>query len=160
MSKLRHVESKWLSLLRIAMGWLFLYAGVTKVINPEWSAAGYAMSAKTFSGLYGWLASPANIEWINFLSQWGLTLIGASLILGIGVRLSSTLGAVLMLFFYFPILEFPMAGEHSYIVDDHVIYALVLAFFAVVKAGRYYGLEVWFEKVFLKRLPKFQKYWG
>ena len=142
------------------MGWLMFYAGITKVLNPEWTAAGYGMSAKTFSGFYQWVISSANISWIDFVNQWGLTLLGISLILGIGVRFSSTLGAVLMLFYYFPILEFPYAGEHSYIVDDHIIYALVLALFAVVRAGRYYGLEEWFEGTFLKRLPKLQKFWG
>lgn len=30
-----------LFLTRITMGWLMLYAGLTKLINPNWSAAGY-----------------------------------------------------------------------------------------------------------------------
>lgn len=154
------ISTKWLFLTRLAMGWLMFYAGITKVLNPEWTAAGYGASAKTFSGFYEWIVSPANVGWIDFVNQWGLTLLGISLILGIGVRLSSTLGAILMMFYYFPILEFPMVGEHSYIVDDHIIYALVLAFFAAVKAGRYYGLEVWFADKFLKRASRFQKIWG
>lgn len=157
---LNKLEAKWLTLLRLAMGWLFFYAGITKVLDPEWTAAGYGRSAKTFSGLYQWLVSPANIGWIDFVNQWGLTLIGISLILGIGVRLSSTLGAVLMLFYYFPVLEFPYVSEHSYIVDDHIIYAGVLAFLAAVRAGRYYGMEEWFAKTFLRRQPKFQRIWG
>ena len=153
-------ESNLLFLLRVAMGWLMFYAGITKVLDPEWSAAGYAVNASTLSGLYEWLASPANLGWINFVNEWGLTLLGISLILGIGVRLSSTLGAVLMLFYYFPILEFPYAGEHSYIVDEHIIYALVLAYFAAVRAGRTFGLEEWFARTFTGRWPKFQRIWG
>ena len=128
-------------LLRIAMGCLFFYAGITKIMNPDWSAAGYLGGAKTFSGLYAWFASAGNIDWVNFVNEWGLTLLGASLILGVGVRLSSILGVALMLLYYFPILQFPKVGTHSFIVDEHIVYALALVFFAAVRAGRYYGLE-------------------
>lgn len=153
-------DKKWLALTRVSMGWLMLYAGITKVLNPDWTAAGYAKSAKSLSGMYEWFASSSAIGVIDFVNQWGLTLLGISLILGIGVRLSSSLGAVLMLFYYFPVLEFPMAGEHSYIVDEHIIYALILAYFASVRAGRHFGLEEWFGKTFLKSLPGVQKIWG
>ncbi|MEK7133249.1 MAG: DoxX family membrane protein, partial [Patescibacteria group bacterium] len=78
--------------LRISLGWLMFYAGIAKILNPEWSAAGYLKSAKTFVGFYQWLASPGVLPIINFLNEWGLTILGVSLILGIGVRLSSILG--------------------------------------------------------------------
>ena len=154
------VGKGWLALTRITMGWLMFYAGITKVMDPQWSAAGYAKSAKTFPGLYELFASQGNIEWINFVNKWGLTLLGISLILGIGVRLSSSLGAVLMMFYYFPVLQFPYVGEHSYIVDEHIIYALLMVYFAIVRAGRFWGLEEWFGQTFLKKLPRLQRYWG
>jgi len=153
-------EAKWLFLTRVAMGWLMFYAGITKVLDPNWTAAGYGMSAKTFHGLFEFFVSPANIGLIDFVNKWGLTFLGVSLILGIGVRLCSLLGAVLMMFYYFPILDFPYAGEHSYIVDEHIIYALILAFFAAVRAGRYYGLENWFGRTLLKNFSGFQRIWG
>ena len=153
-------EAKWLFILRVALGWLYFYAGITKVINPNWTAAGYAMSSKTFHGLYEFFASPANIGWIDFVNKWGLTFLGVSLVLGIGVRLGSILGAALMVFYYIPVLDFPVVGEHSYIVDEHIVYALVLVFFAVIRAGRYFGLEERFGRTFLKRFPKFQRIWG
>lgn len=137
------------------MGWLMLYAGVAKVLNPEWSAEPYLGSAKTFSGFYSWLASPGIVEWISFINEWGLTLLGISLILGIFVRLSSALGAVLMVLYYFPVLEFPKVGANSYIVDDHVIYALVLLFFAVIAAGRYWGLDSVIRRRFYNKLISF-----
>lgn len=130
-----------LFLLRVSLGWLFLYAGITKVLNPEWSAAGYLKGAKTFSGLYQWLASPELISITNFLNEWGLTLIGISLILGVGVRLSGVLGAAMMLLYYFPVLEFPYVGEHSYLADEHIVYAASLLVLAFSKAGRFWGLE-------------------
>lgn len=131
-----------LFLTRVGMGWLMFYAGITKVLNPDWTAAGYLNNAKTFPALFQWFASPVNIGWVNFVNEWGLTLLGVSLILGIGVRFSSILGIVLMLLYWFPVLEFPYV-EHGFLVDDHLIYALVLLYFAAVRAGRVWGLENW-----------------
>lgn len=131
-----------LFVLRLAMGWLMLYAGITKVLNPQWSAAGYLKGAKMFAGLYQLLLNPSVLPIVNFVNEWGLTLLGVSLILGIFVRLSSALGAVLMLLYYFPVLTFPYAGEHSYIIDDHIIYALVLLLFAAMRAGKTWGLDM------------------
>lgn len=136
------------------------YAGITKVLDPEWTAAGYAKSAKSLSGLYQWFAATPQVDVIDFVNQWGLTLLGISLILGIGVRLSSSLGAILMVFYYLPVLNFPYAGDHSYIVDEHIIYALLLSFLALSRAGRYLGLEEWFGKTFLGKWPGFRRIWG
>ena len=132
-----------LFLLRISMGWLMFYAGITKVLNSEWSAAGYLKGAKTFTGFFEWFASPAVLPVTNFVNEWGLTLLGVSLILGIAVRLSSLLGLVLMMLYYFPILDFPYPNPHSYVIDDHIIYALVLLLLASLRAGRFWGLEHW-----------------
>lgn len=127
--------------LRISMGWLMLYAGITKVLNPEWSAAGYLKGAKTFTGIYQWFSSPGMIPITDFLNEWGLTLLGISLIFGIAVRFSSVLGGALMLLYYFPVLEFPYVSQHFFIIDEHIIYVLVLIFFAAVRAGRAWGLD-------------------
>ena len=123
------------------MGWLFFYAGITKILNPEWSAAGYLGSAKTFPELFSWFATPANIGWVNFVNEWGLTLIGVALILGIFVRWASLGGIVLMALYYFPVLDFPKIGDHSFIVDEHVIYALALWVLWAGDAGRFLGLD-------------------
>lgn len=135
------MQKFFIVLLRLALGWFMFYAGITKVLNAGWSAEGYLRSAKTLPELFSWFLQPGVLPVINFVNEWGLTLLGVSLILGIFVRLSSVLGAVLMLLYYLPILKFPIVGEHSYIVDEHVIYILVLLFFAVLRAGRVWGLD-------------------
>src|SRR3989344_4156816 len=103
----RMTQKITLFLLRIALGWYMFYAGITKVLDPTWSAAGYLKGAKILTGFYGWLASPEILPYINFINAWGLTLLGVSLILGLFIRLSSKLGALLMLLYYIPILKFP-----------------------------------------------------
>ncbi len=143
------------------MGWLMFYAGITKVLDSNWSAEGYLQSAKTFAGFYNWLAQPDLLPSVNFINEWGLILLGVSLILGVFVRLSSIGGAVLMLLYYFPVLDFPYPNPHSYLVDEHIIYALVLAYFAAARAGRIYGLENWCSDLpICARFPKLREWLG
>lgn len=150
-----------LFILRVSMGWLMFYAGITKVLNPEWSAAGYLKGAKTFVGFYQWLTSSGLLPIVNFLNEWGLTLLGVSLILGIGVRLSSILGAVLMLLYYFPVLDFPYPNPHSYIIDEHIIYAMILLLFASLRAGRVWGLENWCSNLpICSKFPRLREWIG
>lgn len=138
-----NLQKAALALLRVVLGWLYLYAGLTQVLNPSWTAAGYLAGAKTFSGLYLWLAQPGIVPYINFVNKWSLTLLGVSLILGLGVRASSVLGAALMALYYFAILDFPYPNAHAFLVDEHIIYIAVLLFFASARAGRAYGLDEW-----------------
>ncbi len=150
-----------LFLLRVTLGWMFFYAGITKVINPEWSAAGYLKGAKTVVWFYQWLTNPGILPITNFVNEWGLTLLGVSLILGIGVRLSSILGAVLMLLYYFPILDFPYPNPNSFLVDQHIIFIFVLILFASLRAGRVWGLENWCSSLpICSKFPKLREWLG
>lgn len=150
-----------LLLLRLGLGWVFLYSGLTKVLNPDWTAAGYLKSAKTFPALYQWLASAANIDWVNFLNQWGLTLVGAALVLGIAIRIASWTGVAIMLLYYFPVLTFPKIGANSYIVDEHIVYALILLVFASLESQGTWGIYGLLQKKgWLDKLPRLAKLLG
>lgn len=156
--------------LRIALGWMFFYAGITKVLSGNFSAAGYLQGAKTFSGFYNLFLNPEVLPVINFLNEWGLTLVGVSLMLGAFTRLSSFFGAALLILYYFPILGYLPQGTvsptatyfpfnlplypdaHSFIVDFHVLEALAVLAVGAFKAGRVWGLENW-----LANLPAFRR---
>ena len=142
-----------LLLLRLALGWVFLYAGLTKVLSPDWTAAGYLKGAKTFTDLYQWFAADANIGWVSFLNQWGQVLIGAAMILGIGVRIASWGGALMMLLYYFPVLVFPKIGANSYLVDEHIIYALVFLVFGALGSQSTWGVSAWLKSKGLLQKP-------
>ncbi len=130
--------------IRIALGWLFFYAGIAKLLKPGWSAAFYLKDAHTLPGFYHALMNPSILPIINNVVTWGFVLLGISLIVGSFVRLSSYLGAVLMLLLYFPVLQFPYPNANSFIVDEHIVYAAVLIFLGTIRAGRYYGFdEAW-----------------
>ena len=125
---------------RITLGWMFFYAGITKVLDPQWSAEGYLKGAKAFTWFFQIILDPSILPIINFMNKWGLTLLGISLILGLFVRFSSLLGVLLMALYYIA-LGFPCPTPHSYIVDKHIIYISVVLFFAAIKAGRVFGLD-------------------
>jgi len=133
----RHIS---LFFLRIALGGLFLYAGISKILDPSWTAKSFLNAAQTFHGFYTWLASPALLPVIDFVNEWALALLGLSLLLGIFVRLSSTLGAVLMLLYYFPGLSFPYL-EHGFLIDDHIIYVFALLYVGIARSGRIWGID-------------------
>lgn len=147
--------------LRLVMGWMFFYAGITKILDPNFSAAGYLKGAKTFAGFYNIFLNPQILPVINFLNEWGIFLVGVSLLLGVLTRFSSFVGAGLLLLYYFPILGYLPQGmvtvlsgifpfnlplypdTHSFIVDSHIIEVAVLMVVGSFKAGRVFGLENW-----------------
>lgn len=132
-----------LFLLRVSLGWMFFYAGISKVLNPEWSAAGYLKGAKDFAFLFQWMLDPSVLPFINFLNAWGLTLLGISLLIGGLVRYSSYAGAALMLLYYLAILDFPYPNAHAFMVDEHIVYICALFILVAFDAGRFWGFDGW-----------------
>ncbi len=149
-----------LLLVRLSLGWLFFYSGITKILNPEWTSLKYLQGAKMFTGFFTWMTQPSILSVIDIMNEWGQLLLGISLILGIAVRLSTTLGAVLMALYY-SALSFPYPNPQSFIVDTHIIYALVMIYLGAVRAGRVYGLETWCSNLpICSRFPKLRKILG
>ena len=112
-----------LVVLRVLIGWHFLYEGIAKLLNPYWSSAAFLLDAKwIFSGLAKWIVSnPSILSLADNLNMWGLTLIGACLILGLFGKHVSMLGMLLVLVYYlftpsFWWLEYARPGEGSYLV--------------------------------------------
>lgn len=140
--------------LRLSLGWIFLYSGVTKIMDPGWSAEGYLKTAQTLPSLFHWFANPQNIVWVNFLNQWGQTLVGLALVSGVFIRIAASSGILLMILYYLPTLNFPYAGRgtSSFIVDQHFIFILVFFLLWAFDAGRYWGLKSMVKK-YLKNLP-------
>ena len=74
----------WLVVLRVLIGWDFLYEGLAKVFTPDWTSYGYLMDSKgPFSSLFKLLTENQTIlSIVDVLNVYGLILIGLSLILG------------------------------------------------------------------------------
>ncbi len=143
--------------MRIALGFLFLYAGIAKLMDPTWTSAGYLKGAKSLTGLYQWLAAPQHIMWVDLLNEWGLFLLGAALVLGFATRIASLLAILLMALYYMPVLNFPYAGLHAYIVDEHIIYITGFLVLIAFHAGRQWSIDSLIERsrkapIWLKKL--------
>lgn len=144
-----------LLLVRVSLGWLFFYAGLSKILTPGWSAAGYINGAQSGTWLYSLFLNSSILPVVNALVQYGLLLLGVALILGVFVRLSALLGSLLMILLYFPILTFPYAGKTAFIIDDHIIFIATLALLAAFRAGRVWGLAGWCSRLpICSRFPK------
>lgn len=147
--RLNDIQTVFLVTLRIFIGWHFLYEGMVKIVDPNWSSFEYLMDSKgIFSGLFESLASNHSIlEVVDFLNIWGLILIGLGLILGIFSRLSIISGIVLLLLYYishppFLGLEYIMPQEGNYlIVNKTLVEILSLAVLYVFPTGHIIGLD-------------------
>ncbi len=117
-------KSTALFLMRLSLGFYFLYAGVTKIMDPAWSAVGYIKSAQHFKPLFDFFASATMLPTTNLLNEWGLTLIGVALVLGLATRFASICGIIIMALYYL-VLPFPHPDAHSLIVDDHIIFITI-----------------------------------
>lgn len=136
-----HFQKVSLFLLRVGLGWVFFWAGLSHLRTPGWSAAGYLNSAKTFPALFHWFASSGLLPATNLIAEWGLLLLGISLIFGIFVRYTAWFGVVLMALFYFPVLKFPYPNPNSFIVDEHIIYIGALLVLAAFRSDRYWAFR-------------------
>ena len=120
--------SKWqlwsLVILRVAIGWHFLYEGIVKLMNPNWSSLGYLMDSKgLFEGMFHAMAGNAGVlNVMDFFNVWGLVLIGAGLIVGLFTRVAAISGIVLLAFYY---LSHPAIIGVSYAIPSEGSYLWV-----------------------------------
>jgi uncharacterized membrane protein YphA (DoxX/SURF4 family) len=145
----------WLfSIVRIAIGWHFLYEGVTKIIAENWSSAPYLAGSKwIFAPLFHSMTeSAAIIDIVDFINVWGMILVGAGLMLGLFARWAS-IGGVLMLFFYFvayppfPGYMFGVPVEGNYLwVNKNLIEFFVLTTFIFLSPDYLFGLDRLYSK--------------
>jgi thiosulfate dehydrogenase (quinone) large subunit len=145
------VQRNTLILLRILIGWHFLYEGVIKAYNPSWTSKGYLLSASILKPFFTWLASDSLISGIDFLNIAALIAIGISLIIGIKVRWGCIAGILLLMLYYLAHPPFPGLPqgptEGSYwIVNKNLIEMAALLVIYQFPLTTVFGLEMLFSK--------------
>ena len=84
---------------------------------------------------------------LSFLVAYGHLLIGLSLLTGLLVRVSAIFGIGIMLLYWMAHMDFPFISDsNNFLVDEHIVFALVLALLIAVRAGHIFGLDAWAEK--------------
>jgi thiosulfate dehydrogenase [quinone] large subunit len=138
-----------ITLMRVVVGWHFLYEGIAKLNAPAWTAASYMKQARgPFAQHFKWLASQPNLlANADLITMWGLTLVGLCLILGLFTRLASLAGIAFILLFYFanpPFVGYfySLPTEGSYlIVNKNLVELCALLVVLVTGSGRFAGLD-------------------
>ena len=73
-----------ITILRILIGWHFLYEGIVKVYNPDWTSFGYLASAQgPLKPVFQAMTSEGVLPWVDTLNWVALVFVGVTLILGI-----------------------------------------------------------------------------
>lgn len=127
------------TLLRFAMGFVFLWAFLDKTfglgfattgdkawINGGSPTSGFLANAVKgpFAEFFHSLAGVAIVDWMFML---GLLFVGVTLVMNRYVFWGALAGVAMMILMWLALL-FP---ENNPIIDEHIIYALVLALFAL-----------------------------
>ena len=140
-----------LVLLRILIGWHFLYEGVIKAYNPSWTSRGYLLSASILKPFFTWLAGDSRISVIDNLNIIALIAVGISLLIGIKVKWGCIGGVFLLLLYYLAHPPFPNLpqgpSEGSYwIVNKNLVEMAALLVVYQFPLTSVFGLENLFTK--------------
>ncbi|MEK6781933.1 MAG: DoxX family protein [Bacteroidota bacterium] len=140
-----------LVLLRIFIGWHFLYEGIIKLYNPSWTSKGYLLSASILRPFFAWIADASRISVIDTLNIVGLIAVGASLLLGLKIRWGCIAGILLLLMYYLAHPPFPNLpqgpSEGSYwIVNKNLIEMAALYVIYQFPLTSIFGIENLFSK--------------
>ena len=157
---------------RLALGWVFLWAFLDKLLAlgfatgrdaetgavdrfgpAAWINEGSPTLGFLKFGTKGPLAdfyqSFAGASWANWLFMVGLAGIGIALVLGIGMRIATVSGVVMLVMMW----SAGLWPDNNPFMDDHLVYALVLVMLLLANAGKTFGLgRAW------ERLHLVQKY--
>jgi thiosulfate dehydrogenase [quinone] large subunit len=147
--RLSALQMTTIVVLRVVIGWHFLYEGIAKLTKPTWSAAGFLLQSRgPFADVFHWMAAdPDRLATINQMNMWGLTAIGLGLVLGCFTRLASASGILMILLFYlcnppFPGYFYSIPMEGSYVVVNKNLVELAgLVVILVTGSGRAAGID-------------------
>ena len=150
------------ALLRIGIGCILLWPFFDKLFGLGFSTAkdkSWLMGISPtegflkmgthgpFATIFKSLAGPVIIDYIF---MFGLLLIGLALIFGIGVKIAAFFGIILFSLMWLAALP----PKNNPILDDHIIYLIVLIGVYKANAGRILGLgKYWVNTKLVKKYP-------
>jgi thiosulfate dehydrogenase (quinone) large subunit len=147
------------ALLRVSLGWVFLWAFLDKTFGlghetagkDAWTnggspTKGFLAFAATgpFKDFYNGIAGQA---WADWLFMVGLLCIGTALVLGIAMRAAAAAGVLMLVLMWTVVLP----PANNLFMDDHLIYAMVLVLITALGAGHTWGLGRTWERLSLVR---------
>ena len=125
----------FITILRVAIGWHFLFEGISKIVQGNWTSSAFLLNTTGFfSGFYHLIASSSVLLMItDMLNMYGLLIIGTALFIGLYSRFAALAGALLLTLYYFayppfgnPIMN--ASDGHLFMVDKLFIETAALLF--------------------------------
>src|SRR5690606_35717906 len=159
--------------VRISLGFTFLWAFLDKLIglgrstclSPETGATNYLCNDAWLAGgsptsgfldhatsgpLAGLFQAMSGVPIVYWLFMLGLLGVGTALMLGIGMKVATVSGVAMMAMMYLSML-WPTTNP---IIDEHVIYGLVLVGLLLVNERQAFGLGArWSNTGLVQRFP-------
>jgi len=144
-----NIQTFLLVALRLLLGWYFLYEGIVKITNPDWSSFGYLMDSQgPFAGIFHSMAAKAHVvNVVDWLNKWGLALIGLGLMLGFLTQYALFFGMLLLIMYYcshppLASVTYVMPQEGSYLwVNKTLIEIFTMALLLVFPTGHIAGID-------------------
>jgi len=147
------VYSTWqaisLVILRVFIGWHFMYEGLIKITSPNWSAKLFLSQSKgIFSGFFNFLASSNTLlHFIDAVNMYALLLIGLGLILGMLHRTTLISGIILLGLYYLAMPPFtgmqyniPVEGNYL-IINKNLIEMAAMFVLLYFPTNKIFGLD-------------------
>lgn len=152
-----------LLVLRLSMSAVFLWAffdkllglGNTTKVAQAWINGGSPTKGFLTMGIKGnmfqdFFTPLAGLPVVDFLFMFGLLGIGLTLLFGVALRFASYAGALLMALMYVALLPV----ENNPLIDDHVVYALVLILLGQLNEAENKTMAKWWSNTaIVKALP-------
>lgn len=161
-----------MALLRISLGWIFLWAffdkllglgfatcraesGIAEILcQNAWLSGGSPTTGflthgtqGPFAAMFQAMAGNPIVDWLFML---GLLGIGVSLVFGMAMKLGGWSAALMMVLMYLAALS----PENNPIIDDHIVYAFAALALAYNDAGKTFGLGEWWSKTAIVKKNK------
>lgn len=138
--------------LRVLIGWHFLYEGVVKLYNPDWTSFGYLATAQgPLKPIFLAIANEPMIGWADTLNWMALMFVGITLLLGIFEKKGALVGILLLAMYYWAHPPFPwlmqVNVEGSYwFVNKNLIELAACMVIYQYPTGQYFGLKYLFNR--------------
>ena len=158
------MQKKFLAILRIAMGWTFLWPFFDKLFGLSFSTKPEGAWINGGSPTYGFLTfgtrgpfaeffqSLAGYIWLDWVFMLSLLLIGLALIFGVGIRLASFGATIWMISMY---MAASIPPEHNPFLDEHIVNLVIVLVLSVSNAGDTWGLGRWWNSTKIVQKYKF-----
>ena len=143
--KYTKIQGTVLVLLRLVIGYHFLYEGMDKLLSPGWTSAGFLLHSNWIfsTGFQALADSPSILSVVDFMNIWGQILIGLGLILGLFSTWAAYAGALLLFLYYIAVP--PFVGDYTFL-DKNLLELFAFLLVAIFPTSQIMGIDLLIQK--------------